>query len=99
MSIVDKVKEIILKMNEKGIPVPLFRDPDKDGPSISFTFYYLTGFLAIFSLIGKLTKVFGDIDVSGSIYLFLTAAGLYQGRRIMSDGKKIELDAKDKETK
>ena len=99
MSFINKIKDLCYRANEKGISVPLFRDPDKDGPSISFTFYYLTGFLAIFSLIGKLTKVFGDIDVSGSIYLFLTAAGLYQGRRIMSDGKKVELDAKDKETK
>ena len=41
------------------------------------------------------SSVFGEIDVSGAIYLFLTAAGLYQGRKILSDGKKVELDSNE----
>jgi hypothetical protein len=95
MSIVDKVKSITMKMNEKGIPVPLLRDPDKNGPSITFTFYYLTGWLAILSLIGKFSRILGEIDVSGATYLFLSAAGLYLGRKMTSDGKKIEVSSKE----
>ena len=85
-------------MNDKGIPVPLFRDPDKDGPSITFTFYYATGWLAILSLIGKFSKVLGEIDISGAIYLFLSAAGLYLGRKVVGDSKNVEISKKEDES-
>ncbi len=87
MFLVDKVKELIFKMNENGIPMPLIRDPAKDGPPISFTFYYVAGWLAIFSIIGKFTKLLGEIDVSGANYLFLTAAAMHLGHKMTSDGK------------
>lgn len=97
---INKIKQLILKMNEAGIPAPLLRDPDKDGPSITFTFFYLSGMLALASLIGKFTKVFGEIDVSGSIYLFISAAGIYTARKMTSDGKSVTLESnKEEETK
>jgi hypothetical protein len=68
------------------------RDPDKDAPSITFTFYYASGILALASLMGKFSKVLGDVDVSGSIYLFLSAAGLYLGRKMTSDSSKKTVD-------
>lgn len=92
MKPIDKIKELILKMNDAGIPVPLLRDPDKDGPSITFTFFYLSGMLALASLIGKFTKVFGEIDVSGSVYLFISAAGIYTARKMTSDGKTVTIE-------
>lgn len=34
---VDKLKELIAKMNEKGIPLPLFRDHDQASASLTLT--------------------------------------------------------------
>lgn len=37
MDISDKVKEVIKKLNEKGIPTPIFRDMVSGKPSITYT--------------------------------------------------------------
>ena len=96
-NIVTKIKTIIFNMNERGIPLPLLRDPNKDAPSITMTMMVISFAIAAGGVIGKLTKVLGAVDASAANYLFLTAAGLYLGRRITSDGTKTEIEKEDKE--
>lgn len=99
MDIVQKVKQFIFNLNEKGLPVPLARNPDKDAPDIAFTFFYISGCILMASLIGKLTKLFGDIDTTAAGYAFLSAGGLYLGRRMSGDTKKIEIEDKKEDDK
>lgn len=100
MSLISKVKTFLFNLNEKGIPVPLLRDPNTDSPSVTMTMMVTAFAIAAAGLIGKFTKVLGEVDVSGANYLFLTAAGLYLGRRMSSEnGKKVEVSNKEDETK
>lgn len=97
MSLIDKVKTFIFNLNEKGIPIPLLRDPKTDAPSVTMTMMIVAFSIAVAGLIGKLTKFLGDVDVSGANYLFLTAAGLYLGRKMSGDTKKTELSSNEEE--
>lgn len=96
---INKIKQFIFNLNEKGVPLPFVRDPGTDQPSATLTMMIISFAIAAGGLMGKFAKVLGDVDVSGANYLFLTAAGLYLGRRINSDGKKTEISSKEEETK
>ena len=93
---INKIKTFILNLNEKGIPIPLLRDPKLDGPSVSLTLMVIAFVIAAGGLIGKFTKFLGAVDISGANYLFISTAALYFGRKMSGDGKKIEVDS-DKE--
>jgi hypothetical protein len=100
MSLTNKVKTFINKLNERGIPMPLLRDPKNNGPSVSLTIMVIAFAIASAGLIGKFTKLIGEVDVSGALYLYLTSAGLYYGRKLSGDSTKktIEME-EDKENK
>jgi len=97
MKPIDKIKQIIFDMNEKGIPLPVLRDPDKNGPSLSYMFYYITGWLMVASLVGKLSGLLGTVDTMDAVYAFLAAGGMYHGRKILSDGKSVTVESNEKE--
>lgn len=97
MNVMDKIKQFIFNLNEKGIPLPLIRDPNTDSPSVTMTMMLVAFAVAVFALIGKIAGLVGSIDISGANYLFLTTAGLYLGRRMTSDGKKGEVQGKEEE--
>ena len=82
MKPIDKIKQIIFDLNEKGFPLPFIRDPATDQPSATLTMMIISFTIAAGGLLGKLTKFLGEVDVSGANYLFLTAAGLYLGRKM-----------------
>ena len=92
MKPIDKIKQIIFDMNERGVPLPVLRDPDKDGPSLSYTFAYITGVLMVASLVGKISGYLGNVDPMASVYAFTASAGMYHGRKILSDGKSITVE-------
>jgi hypothetical protein len=98
VGIIDKLKELSYKANEYGINIPLLRDPNADAPSVTMTMMVIAFTIAALGLIGKFTKVLGEIDTSGANYLFLTTAGLYLGRKMSSDSSKktVDIDKEDK---
>lgn len=95
----EKLKQFLFNLNERGIAVPLVRDPNTDSPSVTMTMMLIAFTIAALGLLGKFTKVLGEVDVSGANYLFLTAAGLYLGRRMSSNGKTVEVESKEEEKK
>lgn len=99
--VVEKIKTFIFDLNEKGVPLPLFRDPSHDAPSVTMTMMVIAFCIAAAGLVGKFTKFLGDVDTSGANYLFLTAAGLYLGRKMSGDSKTIteEKDSNDETNK
>lgn len=71
--------------NEKGIPIFLVRDNGKG--SVSLTMLFISFNLVLLGLIGKYSKMIGDIDVSQSLNLFYATSALYFGRKITKDSK------------
>ena len=91
-----RIKEFIQKMNEKGIPIPLFKVDGK--PSLTATFAIVSFNSALLGEIGKVTKLIGEVDTSAANYLFFGCLAAHLGRKMIGDGKKIEI-AENKEEK
>jgi hypothetical protein len=72
-------------MNDKGIPVPLIRDNGKG--SVSLTMLFISFNLVVIGVIGKYSKMLGDVDVSQSLNLMYASAALYFGRKVTKDSK------------
>ena len=91
----EKLKELIRQMNEKGIPVPILQDPLKREPSVTFTFFFIAGVLWTVALVGKWNNVL-NINLNECQEFFSNAAYIYLGRSLIktafkgSDSKKEE---------
>jgi len=94
--VLEKLKELHLKLHEHGIRLWYLRDPIKGAPSVSLTMLVISFNLYILTLVNKLGKWFGDVD--GSFQLLILSASLYFGRSFASSGKgKATLEDKKKE--
>lgn len=91
-----KLQELIKKMNDRGIPIPMIQDPVTKLPSVTLTFAVLSFNVALLGLLGKVADMFKGVDVQQAIYLFGVSAGLYLGRKISA--KDVVVEKKD-ETK
>lgn len=112
MSLVDKWKEFVDKMNSKGVPMPMVRDPKLGVGSITATLVIVASGLCSVSIIimmavffSKLTGLFvineATIGVlndafSSSIQFLIASVGAYLGRKMQKDGSKVELDGEQK---
>lgn len=88
------LQEIVTKLNQRGIPLPMLRDPQTNQPSVTLTFAILSFNVALLGLLGKVADLFKGIDVQQAIYLFGVSAGLYLGRKI-STGKDQSVEKKE----
>lgn len=91
----EKIKELILKMNEFGIPLPMLRIDGK--PSISATMMFLSFNTALLGQLGKLSGFLGGIDLTQANYLFGISASLYFSRKLTTKKDSIIVESKDKE--
>ena len=87
-----KWKELCRKLNEKGIPVPLVRDPKKDRGSVSLTLVFISFNVWLVSIVGKAADVLGGMDTDSALQMFLATAGLYWGRKLTSGKGETSLD-------
>ena len=76
----EKLKELIKKMNEYGIPLPMLRLDGK--PSITATFAFISFNTALLGQLGKISQAFGTVDLDSANYLFFGCLFAYLGRRI-----------------
>ena len=88
----EKIKQLIIKMNEYGIPLPMLRIDGK--PSISATMMFLAFNTALLGQIGKLAGILGGIDLTQANYLFGISASLYFGRKITASKNDITVSSK-----
>lgn len=91
----EKLKELIKKMNEAGIPLPLIRLDGK--PSISATMMFISFNTALLGQIGKFAGFLGGIDLTQANYLFGICASLYFGRKITSSKENQTIEKKEQE--
>lgn len=92
-ALLQKLVDAAVKINEKGIPLPLIRDNVKDRGSYPLTMFIVSFNIAIITLIGKITKFLGDVDYSNVLWL-LTVTGSFWIAEIFN--RKVNLDAANK---
>lgn len=95
----EKFKQFITQLNNNGIPLPVLQDCKTKQPSITYTFFVVSGLIVVLGLIGKASKLL-DIDLQQlmqSIYWFMSCGGLYMGRKFQKIGDQVQL-LTDKET-
>lgn len=89
MTLTDKIKDFINKLNANGIPLPLIRLSGK--PTFTGTMTFISFNTALLGQIGKVTKLLGEVDLTQANYLFLICLGAYLGRKFQGDGKAASL--------
>ncbi len=85
----DKVKDLINKMNAAGVPLPFAKNSDGK-PSVSLTLLFISSLMVIMSLLGNVATYFKGIDTVNSLYWFGMCSALYYGRTPPIPGKKEE---------
>lgn len=95
MSIKDllgKWKQLVEVANDKGIPLPMVRDPQTLEGSVSLTLVVMSSFLVVVGIVGKAAGVFGGIDMNSAFNFFYASTTLYFGHSWVH---KDSVDAKD----
>jgi hypothetical protein len=82
LGMLDKLKELIKELQDKGAPLVFLRDPITKLPSVSLTLLIISFILSIFSLINKFAKVVDGVDVENTLQLLLITSSLYFGRSL-----------------
>ena len=96
---INKIKKIIEDLNKKGIPVPVFRDNVSGKPSITYTLFYITGFICILSLIGKFVSKVTTVDFDSAKELVIVFGSLYLGRKVIGGNTTSEKTEEGKNEK
>lgn len=78
----DKLKELIKELQDKGIPVIFLRDPITKLPSVSLSLLVISFVLSIFALINKFAKIVDGVDIENTLQLLIICASLYFGRSL-----------------
>lgn len=87
--LIKKWKELCMKANQHGIPVPLVRDPKKGRGSVSLTMVFISFNIWLVSIINDVAQVFGGLNTDSAFNMFIACAGLYWGRKLTKDDKSI----------
>jgi hypothetical protein len=82
--------QLARSMNEKGIPIPVIRDPKTGTGSVSLTLVFISANLVIFGIIGKWGAGL-KIDMEQAMQFFYATSALYFGRGLTAP-KGIKLD-------
>lgn len=84
----DSIRELILKLQQNGIPLLFFRDPIRKVPSVSLTLLLISFMLNIFSVVNKFAKIVDGVDSENTLQLLIVCSSLYFGRTVSSTKKK-----------
>ncbi len=79
---VEQLKKLLKDLQEKGLPIVVLRDNLTGKPSITYSFFVISGILVILGLIGKFAKVSGGIDMDNALNFFYGCGAMYIGRKI-----------------
>jgi hypothetical protein len=87
----NKLLELLKVANEKGIYIPLLRDTMTGKGSVTLTMFWIAFNIAILALIGKVSKLAGDIEYSSVIWLYAVTGAFYLGRKIQTGKNGVDL--------
>lgn len=83
-------------MNDKGIPLPMVRDPNTLEGSVSLTLVVMSSFLVVVGIVGKAAGFIGGIDMSSAFNFFYASTTLYFGHTWINKEPKDEPKADPK---
>ena len=86
---IEKLKALIQKMNDMGVPLPMLRDPKTGKASVSLTMLFISFNVFLIGLIGKLSGFLGGIDLQQAFYWNVLNASLYFGRTLAVGNTKV----------
>lgn len=91
-------RAFINKMNDKGIPVPMVRDPRTLEGSVSLTLVFLSSIWVQLGLLGRVSDFFKGINVDQALQYFYACSALYFGTTWTGkDGTKLGEPKKEAE--
>lgn len=90
----DKLKELIRRMNEKGIPLPVARDPATGKGSVTFTLVAVSAGIIVIGLLNSAAQIFKGVDMESALYWNGMSLAAYLGRRMSGNGKNVEIESK-----
>lgn len=95
------IKNLLISMNKNGILVPLVHDPKVNKGSVTLTLVFISSLYVQIGLIGKYSKMLGDIDMTSAITWFALCMGLYGYNKKISINKTsgIVLESNEEEDK
>ena len=76
-----KWQKLVSDANKLGVPVPSIRDPKTGIGSISLTLLFISSVLVILGIVGKWSKLAGEIDMGNAMEFFYASSALYFGRQ------------------
>lgn len=79
-----KWKDIVNLANDKGIPLPMVRDPQTLEGSVSLTLVVMSSFLVLIGIVGKWSGALGGIDMNSAFNFFYASTTLYFGHTWIS---------------
>lgn len=93
--ILEKLRQFVNWMHDRGIPLPLLRDSGRDAPSISYTMMVISFLFCLLGLLQKLNSTDLDVDMSQALVLLGITTSLYYGRKaqINAENKTVDIDA------
>lgn len=87
----EKFSQLMKNANEKGINIPLLRDATTGRGSVTLTMFWISFNIAILALIGKVSKLAGDIEYSSVIWFYAVTGAFYLGRKIQAGKGGVDL--------
>ena len=85
------IKSFISRMNAKGVPLLMVRDPKTGEGSVSLTLVFLSSIYVQLALLNSFALLFKGVDVTNALYWHGMCLSLYFGRKFQKDGTKVEL--------
>ncbi len=97
---IQTIKDFLNKLNQKGIPIPLIKDPKSGMGSVSLSLVVLSSIWVQVALFCKyFTIKCQNVDVSSATNWFLVAAGLYFGRNLSFGSTSLKQEIVKEDTK
>ena len=78
-AMLNKWKQFVVRMNDKGIPVPMVRDPNTLEGSVSLSLVCVSTLLVVVGIVGKWSGKLGGIDMVNAMQFFYASCTLYFG--------------------
>lgn len=88
--LVSKWKELVEKMNDKGIPLPMIRDPQSLEGSVSLTLVVMSSALVVIGILSKWAGLLGGIDMNSAFNFFYASTTLYFGHNWINKDTKTD---------
>lgn len=98
----EKIANWLEHANDKGLNIPMVRDPDKNAGSLTATMAVVSFTLMIFALSSKSFNVLGTFNLDEAKNIWIASMAFYLGRKVpflqtQEAKKKVDDDPETKE--